>query len=182
MRQELRQALQLLPYLCCLSDGFSNRYLLDTEFLNVLHLNSPDYTILNWVAVLMNNRTFKIKTPVARRAMAYLTRNFSINVNAYDLITGYRANDSYSVMCCLKLQAKFMRQRRRRRLPAQESTGSAGLLHITNGTHPEATVKFFGCYPLRHCKVCTIRFMRQMFQNLQVLPMKKSENILRTQT
>lgn len=78
-----------------LSDGFSNRYLLDTEFLNVLHLNSPDYTILNWVAVLMNNRTFKIKTPVARRAMAYLTRNFNINVNAYDLITGYRADDSY---------------------------------------------------------------------------------------
>ena len=38
---------------------------------------------------------FAIKTPVARRAKQYLIDNFSINVNAYDLITGYRADDSY---------------------------------------------------------------------------------------
>lgn len=78
-----------------LRDGFSNRYTLDTEFLNILRLNSPDYTILNWVAVLMEHRIFSIKTPVARRARTYLTKNFGINVNAYDLIIGYRADDSY---------------------------------------------------------------------------------------
>ena len=27
-------------------NGFSNRYTLDTEYLNILNLNSPDYTIL----------------------------------------------------------------------------------------------------------------------------------------
>ena len=36
-----------------LSDGFSNRYTLDTEYLNILRLNSSAYTILNWVAVLV---------------------------------------------------------------------------------------------------------------------------------
>ena len=35
-----------------LRDGFANRYILDTEYLNILNLNSPDYTILNWIAVL----------------------------------------------------------------------------------------------------------------------------------
>lgn len=78
-----------------LRDGFSNRYTLDTEFLNILNLNSPDYTILNWIAVLVEHRLFSIKTPVARRAKRYLVDNFGINVNAYDLITGYRADDSY---------------------------------------------------------------------------------------
>ena len=78
-----------------LNDGFSNRYTLDTEFLKVLHLNSPDYTILNWIAVLVTHRLFSIKNPVARRAKAYLIDNFGINVNAFDLITGYRADDSY---------------------------------------------------------------------------------------
>ncbi len=78
-----------------LRDGFSNRYTLDTEYLNILSLNSPDYTILNWVAVLVANRLFSIKTPVARRARQYLIDNFGVNVNAYDLITGYRADDSY---------------------------------------------------------------------------------------
>ena len=78
-----------------LRDGFSNRYTLNTEFMNVLRLNSPDYTILNWMAVLVQHRLFSIKTPVARRAKAYLINNFGINVNAYDLIIGYRADDSY---------------------------------------------------------------------------------------
>lgn len=78
-----------------LRNGFSNRYTLDTEFLNILNLNSPDYTILNWIAILTQHRLFAIKTPVARRARKYLIDNFGINVNAYDLITGYRADDSY---------------------------------------------------------------------------------------
>lgn len=78
-----------------LQDGFSNRYTLDTEYMNILNLNSPEYTILNWIAVLVEHRIFSIKTPVARRAKRYLIDNFGINVNAYDLITGYRADDSY---------------------------------------------------------------------------------------
>ena len=75
--------------------GFSNRYTLDTEYLNILNLNSPDYTILTWIAVLVEHRLFTIKTPVARRAKRYLIDNFGVNVNAFDLITGYRADDSY---------------------------------------------------------------------------------------
>ena len=78
-----------------LRDGFSNRYTLDTEYLNILNLNSSDYTILNWIAVLVEHRLFSIKTPVAHRAKRYLIDNFGINTNAYDLITGYRADDSY---------------------------------------------------------------------------------------
>jgi len=78
-----------------LRDGFSNRYTLDTEYLNILNLNSSDYTILNWIAVLVEHRIFSIKTPVARRAKQYLIDNFGINVNSYDLIVGYRADDSY---------------------------------------------------------------------------------------
>ncbi len=78
-----------------LRNGFVNRYTLDTQYLNILNLNSPDYTILNWIAVLVEHRLFSIKTPVARRAKKYLIDNFSVNVNAFDLITGYRADDSY---------------------------------------------------------------------------------------
>ena len=78
-----------------LRNGFANRYTLDTEYLNILNLNSPNYTILNWIAVLVEHRLFSIKTPVARRAKRYLIDHFGVNVNAYDLITGYRADDSY---------------------------------------------------------------------------------------
>lgn len=78
-----------------LRNGFSNRYTLDTEYLNILNLNHPEYTILNWIAVLVEHRLFSLKTPVARRAKQYLIDHFSVNVNAFDLIIGYRADDSY---------------------------------------------------------------------------------------
>lgn len=78
-----------------LHNGFSNRYTLDTEYLNILNLNCSDYTVLNWIAVLVEHRLFSIKTPVARRAKRYLTDHFSVNVDAFDLIIGYRADDSY---------------------------------------------------------------------------------------
>ena len=78
-----------------LRDGFCNRYTLDTEYMKILNLNSPDYTILNWIAVLVEHRLFSIRTPIARRAKKYLIDNFGINVNTFDIVTGYRADDSY---------------------------------------------------------------------------------------
>jgi hypothetical protein len=78
-----------------LRDGFSNRYTLNTEYLRILNLNCSDYTILNWIAVLVEHRLFSIKTPIARRAKRYLIEHFGVNVNAYDLVLGYRADDSY---------------------------------------------------------------------------------------
>lgn len=76
-------------------DGFVNHYELDSQYLNFLYLNSPEYSILNWIAVLVEHRLFSINNPVANRAKRYLLDNFSVNVNAYDVIIGYRADDSY---------------------------------------------------------------------------------------
>ena len=78
-----------------LRNGFANKYTLDTKYLNVLNLNSSAYTILNWIAVLVEHRLFSITTPVARRAKNYLVEKFGVNVNAFDIVTGYRADDSY---------------------------------------------------------------------------------------
>lgn len=78
-----------------LRDGFANKYILDTKYLNILNLNSSAYTILNWIAVLVEHRLFSITTTVARRAKSYLVEKFGVNVNAFDIIRGYRADDSY---------------------------------------------------------------------------------------
>lgn len=78
-----------------LKDGFANKYILNIEYLKMLNLNSSEYTILNWIAILVEHRLFSLKTPVAQRAKKYLIDNFGINVNAYDVIIGYRADDSY---------------------------------------------------------------------------------------
>lgn len=78
-----------------LKDGFANKYILNIEYLKILNLNSSEYTILNWIAILVEHRLFSLKTSVAQRAKKYLIDNFGINVNAFDVIIGYRADDSY---------------------------------------------------------------------------------------
>ena len=74
---------------CTLTDdGYASRYTLNTEGMNILHLNSEDYTLLHWMALLVSHRSFRIKTPVAGHGLKYLTEHFSVDVDAYDLITG----------------------------------------------------------------------------------------------
>ena len=76
-------------------DGFVNRYELDMEGLRILNLADGNHTVLNWIAILLKNRTFRLRSPIAIDAREYLIDHFAIDTTAYDLITGYRANDSY---------------------------------------------------------------------------------------
>lgn len=77
------------------TDGYANKYALDMQDLSVLSLTSGDYHILNWLAILLENRTFRISSDVARQAKSYILDTFSINYKEYDVIKGYRADDSY---------------------------------------------------------------------------------------
>lgn len=76
-------------------DGFANAYEFDSSGLNVLRLNTAEFTVLNWMAILVSHRQFKLKVPVAGAAFHYLKSRFAVNVDAYDVIIGYRADDSY---------------------------------------------------------------------------------------
>ena len=77
------------------ADGFVNRYTLNFEGLKILNLSDGMHTVLNWIAILLKYRTFKLNSPIAIDAREYMIRNFAINTTDYDLIIGYRADDSY---------------------------------------------------------------------------------------
>ena len=76
-------------------DGYANHYLLDLSELRVLNLNSSEYNILNWLAILLENRKFNVAEGLPQRAKAYILENFKVDYKDYDIIVGYRANDSY---------------------------------------------------------------------------------------
>ncbi len=78
-----------------MQNGYANCYTLDCSNLNVLHLNDGQYIILHWITILLQNRTFTTSTPLAIEAKQYLLDNFSIDYASYDIIIGYRADDSY---------------------------------------------------------------------------------------
>ena len=77
------------------SDGFANCYEIDREGLDVLYLNRSPYHILNWLSILLENRTFVLQQGLPSEAKEYLLGNFLPDYASYDLIIGYRADDSY---------------------------------------------------------------------------------------
>lgn len=77
------------------TDGYANRYEIETDGLRILNLSSEEYTILNWLAILMMNRKGRLSTPVAKRGREYLVQHFLPDYQDSDAIVGYRADDSY---------------------------------------------------------------------------------------
>ena len=76
-------------------DGFINHYELDLARLNVLKIEEPDYCTLHWLAVLLQNRWFDVRAPLAAEAREYLIEHFNVDLENADVVEGYRADDSY---------------------------------------------------------------------------------------
>ena len=77
------------------TDGYANKYSLNTDGLKILSLTSGEYNILNWLAILLENRKFRLSSDIALEAKEYIFENFLIDYKNYDIIKGYRADDSY---------------------------------------------------------------------------------------
>lgn len=77
--------------------GYINRYQIRDDRLKILDLTKPPYNdVLNWVALLMHNR--ELSSDLRNnfpRELKYLDDKYLINVSDYDVVIGYRADDSY---------------------------------------------------------------------------------------
>ena len=76
------------------TNAYVNKYELQTEGLKILYLDKVS-TVLNWITILIQNRTFNLKNNIAKNAVKYLKANYSIDILQYDVVIGYRADDSY---------------------------------------------------------------------------------------
>lgn len=76
-------------------DGYANQYTINCDGLSILDLNAPEFCILHWLAVLLENRQFTINAPLALQARDYILSTFHVNYKDADCIIGYRADDSY---------------------------------------------------------------------------------------
>lgn len=77
--------------------GYINRYKIRDDRLKILDLTKPPFNdVLYWVALLMHNRELSsdIRSNYPRE-LKYLEDRYLINVLDYDVVIGYRADDSY---------------------------------------------------------------------------------------
>ena len=76
-------------------NGYANCYEFDDEDLSILDLNSKEYCMLHWLGILLENRIFDMPSVLAAEAKVYIRENFHVDYENYDVIVGYRADDSY---------------------------------------------------------------------------------------
>lgn len=78
------------------NDGYSITYDLDVTDLNVLNISSNTREdLLKWIALLIKNR-FDDRTKAKNATtIQWLNKHYSINTSSYDVIIGYRADDTY---------------------------------------------------------------------------------------
>lgn len=75
--------------------AYVNKYELDMKKLKVLDLSEDKYSVLHWLAILLQYRRIRITSPIMKRGMEWLIERFSMDISEYDIIIGYRADDSY---------------------------------------------------------------------------------------
>ena len=74
-------------------NGSVNVYEFDDTDLSILDLSKEN--ILTWISILIANRTFSLRGALANAAVSYLKDSFLIDCSQYDVIYGWRADDSY---------------------------------------------------------------------------------------
>lgn len=77
--------------------GFVNQYRIRDDRLKILDLTKePFNNVLYWIALLMHNRN--ISTDLKNRCpreLKYLEDKYLLDLSQYDVVIGYRADDSY---------------------------------------------------------------------------------------
>lgn len=74
--------------------GYINRYTIETDGLRIINLNSPEYCILHWLAILLNFREFDAGSSDVYRAKDYIRTAFNVDYQNCDCIIGFRADNS----------------------------------------------------------------------------------------
>lgn len=76
-------------------DGFVNIYEFDDSNLQILNLRDDKFSILHWITILIENRKVPLGAKVQKDAQDYLISKYHIDISKYDVVKGYRADDSY---------------------------------------------------------------------------------------
>lgn len=76
--------------------GFANKYSIDERGLKILDLtDKTKFSVLNWIAILLHNREIPENDQIEFRDVLDYLEKYYIDVEEYDVVIGYRADDAY---------------------------------------------------------------------------------------
>ena len=76
--------------------GFTITYSIDIRNLNILQLSDVgEESVLKWITLLVKHRFSYQQIIENKQVIDWLISHFDVTINQYDMIVGYRADDSY---------------------------------------------------------------------------------------
>jgi len=74
-------------------NGYVNIYKM--HYNNLLILDLFRFSMIHWLVILLRNRELDLLSPFAAEAKAYILRHFTLGIESYDVVIGFRADGSY---------------------------------------------------------------------------------------
>lgn len=153
------------------TDGYANCYEIDINGLKIFNLIDQNYCILHWLAILLENRTFEIAAPLALEGKEYLLKNFMPDYKNYDIMIGYRADDSYFSFAEDFLNGTISY----RQLTNAMKLGKLGLQFVLKSKEAFARLKFLGYEPAPKKEWYTKRLNRDREARKQYFNVEKNK-------
>lgn len=125
------------------TDGFASSYELPLEGLAVLDLNSADFTLLHWLEVLLENRLMRLGTPTMQQGAQWLKAHFAVDLSHADVVSGYRADDSYFGFARAFLRNEITYGQ----LSCAMRLGELGVQHMIKSHRAFDALRYTGCVP-----------------------------------
>ena len=146
------------------STAWCNQYQLNCSELNVLDLSIDTFSPLEWLALLINNRNIYLDNALARRGAEWLVSNHLIDISDYDIIIGYRADDSF-----FKIARAFINNS----LPLEAldsslRSGELGIQYTIKSLQAFNSLSFIKAEPVDHRKYHSKRLARSQAANDKV--------------
>ena len=123
------------------NNGYVNCYEIEIENLKLLDLNDSQYSVMNWLALLTENRTYWENSAISSNAKNYLKKNFLMDISEYDVVKGYRADDSYFSFA----QAFVAGTLSLKKLNEAMRLGNLGEQIVLKSKYAFEKIKFLGC-------------------------------------
>lgn len=134
------------------TNGYANKYEIDLSDYKILDLRDSKYSILNWMAILLKFRTFDVNSPISIQVKQYILNNFYIDVDEYDVIMGYRADDSYFSFAKDFINNMISVEQ----LSEAMKLGELGIQIVIKSEKAFTSLKYLG-YELADCEMCYVR-------------------------
>ena len=127
--------------------GFTITYSIDIRNLNILQLSDVgEESVLKWITLLVKHRFSYQQIIENKQVIDWLISHFDVTINQYDMIVGYRADDSYFnyslgfVTGAISLET----------LTKAMKLGKLGLQYVLISKKSFREIQFVSSYPVLH--------------------------------